>query len=139
MLPDLPGQQPEYGLKDLIRVTFLLNQKAPDGSPIQVNLLVSASLHSDSKLCALLSALGVTPGLEFDTEQLIGRTSRLETRQRTANGRTFSNIVATKPLRRRDQPVAILLTFKRAEARGQKVNGKPVVAQLEEPTEGEEL
>ncbi len=128
---DLPGQVTRYGVRDQVRVSFLLDEKA-DGEPVRTSILCSASLHQDAKLRQLLNACGIKVTGTLDTDTLLNKGCRIQTERRTVGERAFANVVGMSPLRKGDKLPAIPLGFKRQEARPQRTNGKPPAMPEEE-------
>jgi hypothetical protein len=104
---DLGIQNDElYGPKPKIRLTWVLDEKDPEGNYFVIRREFTASMHEKSNLYPIVQdTLGKTPPVPFDLENLVGRSNLGVIKRKVAEkgknkGRTFANIVnlfAPKP------------------------------------------
>jgi hypothetical protein len=95
------GIQPNefYGPRKEYRLSWIVNEKDPEGNFFIISRKYTASLHEKSNLYAdVKDILGSVPPVPYDLENLIGRVN-LGVIKRTAGtgkneGRTFANIKA---------------------------------------------
>lgn len=116
---DLGIQKTRFGNKEQIRLVFLIDERDATGEPIQVFDTMTASTWETSKLTEYTRALtGAVPPDDFDPDQLIGRTCRLETEQQTSDkGKTYANIVRKAPMKAGEHAPGIPLNYVRAKDR----------------------
>jgi hypothetical protein len=116
---DMGIQNTVYGDKHNLRLTFLVDEKDAHGECFRVTDICTASVHSDSKLCAYArSLLGCDPGDDLETEDLLGCCCRLETELKAnIKGKVYARVIGSAPLRPDERGPAIPLTFQRAKNR----------------------
>jgi len=118
----------QFGDQEKARLVFLLNERDPAGEPIQITDLATVSIHQDAKFSEYVLTLTgerPDPNVEFETEPLIGRACRLESKQKLTPKGTYANITNRAALKPGDQAPAIPLNFVRAENRTKaKPNGR---------------
>jgi hypothetical protein len=119
-------QASKYGEKHKVQLVFLLDEHDHEGNLIRVSDFCTASTHENSKLTAYVRTLtGTDPEEDFDTEDLIGRSLRLETKQHvTPQGKTYANVIRQDVLKAGERGPGIPLDFIRAQDRPKK-NYKP--------------
>jgi hypothetical protein len=96
----------KYGPKPQVRLTWVLDEKDPEGNYFVIRRAFTNSLHEKSNLYGpVTDMLGKKPPVPFDLELLIGTANlgvikRKVSEQGASKGKTFANIVsflATKP------------------------------------------
>jgi hypothetical protein len=117
---DLGEVPTQYGVKKMVRLTFVLEQKGKDGKPLRASRRFPQSLYQRSALRnAIKSMLGRDPGDTFDMEKLIGTNAWVEIEHHHENGgRTYANIVDFRRVRKGDKVLTVPSDFKR-------ITGKP--------------
>jgi hypothetical protein len=124
-IEDLGMQDSAFGEKHTLRLTFLVDEKDPNGELFRVTDLCSASPHVDSKLTRYARVLlGCDPGDELETEELLRRCCRLETEVKAnLKGKGYPRIIASAPLQPEESGPAIPLNFQRAGNRPPRTTG----------------
>ena len=118
-IEDLGMQDSAFGEKHTLRLTFLVDEKDPNGELFRITDLCSASPHVESKLTKYARVLlGGDPGDDLETEDLLGRCCRLETEVKAnIKGKAYARIIASAPLQPGESGPAIPLNFQRAGKR----------------------
>jgi hypothetical protein len=98
---DLGIQNSElYGPKPQVRLTWVLDEKDPEGNYFVVSRTFTNSLHEKSNLYPVVTdMLGARPPVPYDLENLLGRVNLGVIKRKVATkgkheGRTFANIVS---------------------------------------------
>jgi hypothetical protein len=89
-----------YGPKPKIRLTWVLDEKDPEGNYFVIRREFTASMHEKSNLYPVVQdILGKVPPVPYDLENLVGKSNlgiikrKLSTKGKS-NGKTFANIVS---------------------------------------------
>jgi hypothetical protein len=96
---DLGLQETRFGMKECAAIYFTAHQK--EGKPVDVRLRVVKSLHPESSLVRLLTALSVPFGDTFDLTDLVGIKCQVVIQHKEKEGKTYANIAAVLKLRNR--------------------------------------
>ena len=93
---DLGPQDTKFGVKDRIRVVMTAqDQKAEDGSDINVFYTATKSMHIKSQFGKLLANLGFDLDVEeFDVDNLVGLKFQIVVEHNTKDGETFANVAS---------------------------------------------
>jgi len=105
---DLGVQDTQYGPKEKIRVVFTAaDQKDKEGKAVDAIATYTKSLNQKSGFVKqLLAPLGVTPGAEFDTDDLVGTKCQIVIQHKEADGQTYANVTAVLRIRPSGQAAA---------------------------------
>jgi hypothetical protein len=141
---DMPNQQTQYGLKDKVRILWVLGATQPgqrvtdsEGKPLTVAFIKNASIGTKSELFKMIQMiLNGPPPLIVSTEQLaellIGRSNQLFvtlTPNAQKPGEFFANVAGVTPLAAGQVPPPIPAGFVRTKDRPKTQtgpNGQPV-------------
>ena len=95
---DLGVVDGQYGPKQQVRLSWVIDEKDPEGNYFVIRKTYNASMHEKSNLFAdVKDILGATPPVPYDIENLIGRVNTGVIKQTVAEkgshkGKTFANI-----------------------------------------------
>lgn len=97
---ELFNQPTPNGLKNFIRIIWLLDKNDSKGKPLQVMKKVSITLHDQGNLYKVAKQMfGVPPSAGFDTESFLGRANQLFVQENAgANGKVYANVEGILPL-----------------------------------------
>jgi hypothetical protein len=97
---ELFGVQTTYGIKNKIRIVWVLDKLDSQGKPLRVMRQVNAVLAERSDLYKIVtSILGQAPPARgFDTESLIGRANQLFVMKEKTGDKEFANVKGIMPL-----------------------------------------
>lgn len=99
---DLGVQPGFYGAKPQVRLTWVIDEKDPDGNYFVISRTFTASMHEKSNLFPVVQdMLGSKPPVPFDLEKLLGRVNlgvikrtKITDENNKHFGKTFANIVS---------------------------------------------
>ncbi len=97
---ELFGVQTTYGIKNKIRIIWILDKNDSTGKPFRVMRQVNAVLAERSDLYKVAaSILGQAPPARgFDTESLLGRANRLFILKEKTGDKEYANVKGIMPL-----------------------------------------
>jgi len=97
---ELFGVQTQYGVKNKIRIVWVLDKNDSTGKPLRAMRQVNAVLTEKSDFYKIVTAiLGQAPPIRgFDTESLIGRPNSLFILKEKTGDKEFSNVKGIMPL-----------------------------------------
>lgn len=98
---DLGVQDTQFGPKEKIRVVFTAaDQKDKEGKAVDAIATYTKSLNQKSGFVKqLLGPLGITPGAEFDTDDLVGTKCQIVIQHKDSDGQTYANVTAVLRIR----------------------------------------
>ena len=97
---DLGLEQTRFGMRECAVIYFTSgNQK--EGKPVDVRMRLVKSLHPESSLGKLLTALNVPFGDRFDLNVLVGVRCEVVIQHEVRDGQTTANIAAVLKVRKR--------------------------------------
>lgn len=99
---DLGLQETRFGMKECAAIYFTADDQK--GKPLDVCISVVQSLHPESSLVKLLTALNVPFGDTFDLSVLVGVKCEVVIQHREKGGQTYANIAAVLKIRKRASP-----------------------------------
>lgn len=93
---DLGKQDTQFGVQHRLAVIFeAQDQKDKEGKNVDVRLFATNSLHPKSSFIKnVLTPLGITPGTEFDTDELVGIKCQVVIQHKDKDGTTYANVTA---------------------------------------------
>jgi hypothetical protein len=92
-IEDLGKVDTQYGVKEKARIFFTAqDQNDKEGKPVDAVMSVNCVLGAKSTLGKLLNSLGVTPGDEFDLNDLVGIKCQVVIQHNENDGKTYANI-----------------------------------------------
>ena len=98
---DLGLQQTRFGKKDMAAIYFTDDQNDKEGKPVGACLKVIQTLHPESNLVKLLTALNVPFEDTFDLNQVVGISCQVVIQHEEKEGKIYANIVAVLENRKR--------------------------------------
>jgi hypothetical protein len=121
---DLGEVRTTFGMKEKVRLIFLVQQRDSEGKHIAVACSYNKTLYEKSNLCkAVKTILGRDPEDTFHLETLLGANVRLVLDHHAYDGRTFAGIVAILRPRKGDPTFVVPAEFVRAKDRQNGGNG----------------
>jgi len=115
-----------YGIKNKVRIVWVLDKNDSEGKPYNAIQQVTASIHEKSGLYAIVkSILGTAPVVPFESDVLIGLSRKLFIlKEENPNNpaKPFANIKAIMPLPAGVAPLAIPAGFVRAKDKAKNYN-----------------
>jgi hypothetical protein len=129
---DRGEQMTPWGVKEQIRLKWLLQQVGKDGKELSVIATYNKSLDDRSKLVAAITDItGTPPGEQFEMETLIGAINHLTIKhQKKQDGSIFPKLVAMLRPAKGDPVLGIPAWFRRA---GTNNNAPPSTAATTAP------
>lgn len=97
---ELFGIQTTYGVKNKIRIVWVLDKPDSTGKPLRAMRQVNAVLTEKSDLYKIVTAIlgQAPPARGFETESLIGRANSLFILKEKTGDKEFSNVKGIMPL-----------------------------------------
>jgi hypothetical protein len=101
-IEDVGMTETQNGMKDKAAIYFTcLDQKAKDGSDVDLRYSVNKVITAKSTLGKLLAALKITAEDNFDMDDLIGIKAQVVVQHNKAdNGNTYANITSFVPTKK---------------------------------------
>jgi hypothetical protein len=98
---DLGLQETNFGTKDRARLVFTAaGQKDKEGTPVDIFMTVTKSLHAKSQLGKALAALKIPVGAEFDLNDVVGVKCQIVVQHNEKDGKTFANVASIIPIKK---------------------------------------
>ena len=96
---DLGLQETRFGPKECAAIYFTADDQK-EGKPVHVRFKVVQSLHPESSLVRLLTALNVSFGDTFDLNVLVGVKCEVLIQHKERGGKIYANIAAVLKVRK---------------------------------------
>lgn len=95
---DLGLQETQFGPRECAAIYFTPEDQK--GKPVDIRMRVVQSLHPESSLTKLLTALNVPFGETFDLNVLVGVKCEVVIQHKEKDGQTYANIAAVLKIRK---------------------------------------
>lgn len=115
---DLGLQEPGFGMRDCAAICFTPDDQK-EGKPVDIRMRLVKSLHPESSLGKLLTALNVPFGDTFDLNVLVGVRCEVVIQHKEIEGKIQANIAAVLKVRKRagTRPLEAVRRSKMRQAR----------------------